>query len=192
MRNTQETLGNFMGLEKSLINAENDVILRVLDFFGGYHANNKGEWKMRRTAQRLAVTALVAGAVIAGLTACTPGSAGKTEPTEGTKTEMPTNSTAKPSEDVLLGTWTIDQPGNPTLTFEKNGKVSGTDGCNNIMGDFAADGAEAKLNRLASTLRACQGVDDWLRNASKVRADGDTLHVFDTDDQEIGTLSRKA
>jgi hypothetical protein len=33
-------------------------------------------------------------------------------------------------------------------------------------------------------------VDTWLRGAASVRVDGDTLHVFNGKDEEIGTLAR--
>lgn len=93
--------------------------------------------------------------------------------------------------DDLIGTWTSDEKGNPTLTFDADGTVTGTDGCNGIVTAITVDGDRILIEETISTLRACIGVDDWLRGLREVAVDGDTLRVMDEDGTEIGTLARE-
>ena len=92
------------------------------------------------------------------------------------------------SSDSPVGTW--GDPDVAYLELGPDGALSGSDGCNGVGGSYRPDGDTATIRRGPSTLRACPGVDTWLRGAAKVRVDGDTLHVFNSKDEEIGTLTR--
>lgn len=89
------------------------------------------------------------------------------------------------------GTWgdTSDSRA-PSLEFASDGRVSGTDGCNRMMGFWTQDGTAVTLKDMASTLMACQGVDTWLSAAATAEIDGDTLDLFNGNGDPIGTLQR--
>lgn len=107
-----------------------------------------------------------------------------------------TNSGAGDDEMVaqseVVGTWTSDEKGKPTLTFDDSGEVSGTDGCNGITSTYKVDGDRVLIESFASTLKACLGVDDWLRGVREVQLSDDELQVFNSEGTEIGTLQREA
>ncbi len=93
-------------------------------------------------------------------------------------------------QEELLGTWTSDETGSPHLEFHEDGKVKGTDGCNGISTSYTIEGDRVMLKKFASTLKACEGVDDWLRGVREVSVDGDTLLVMNASGEEIGQLQR--
>ena len=93
-------------------------------------------------------------------------------------------------EQEILGTWVSDEPGKPRLAFAEDGTVKGTDGCNGISTTYEVEGETVVLEQFASTLKACKGVDDWLRGVHEVRVDGDTLLVSNSSGEEIGQLQR--
>ncbi|MBM7832204.1 heat shock protein HslJ [Agromyces cerinus] len=133
---------------------------------------------MSRTLQRLALsgTILLAATV---LTACA-GNAG----TAGTET-------AEAVDPV--GTWgdvaTTDEP---SLAFGNGGSLSGTDGCNRLVGSWTAEGDTVTFVEVASTRMLCEGVDTWLAALATATISGDTLTVFDESGEEIGTLDRSS
>lgn len=91
----------------------------------------------------------------------------------------------------VLGTWGDETlQGSPALTFEKDGSVSGTDGCNRIFGSYESKGKEVSFGQLASTMMYCEGVDEWLGEAATAKVDGQELHVFDASGNEIGVLAK--
>lgn len=47
----------------------------------------------------------------------------------------------------------------PTVTFE-SGKISGSNGCNNLTGAYVAIGKTIKMGNIATTRMACDGVDE--------------------------------
>lgn len=101
------------------------------------------------------------------------------------------SSTAQPEDGLaVIGTWSSEEPGNPHLTFESNGDVRGSDGCNRISSTFTAEGDRVSIAPYTATLIGCPGIDDWLRAVSEVAVDGDTMQVFNKRGAEIGTLSR--
>lgn len=97
--------------------------------------------------------------------------------------------TAAPSDDPT-GTWGSQDEGHPNLTFADDQTVSGNDGCNSLAGTWQLEGDVVTLGPLASTMMFCEGVDTWLSMAWTAQVVGSTLHVFDEDGSEIGTLSR--
>lgn len=94
----------------------------------------------------------------------------------------------------VVGTWGAPDSTNsePGLLLSEDGKVSGTDGCNRLMGSYEADGETVTFGPLASTLMFCEGVDTWLGKAVTGVVSGDQLTLSDQDGAEIGTLERGA
>lgn len=95
----------------------------------------------------------------------------------------------------IAGRWTAADPRSAFLEFtapvDGEGRVTGSDGCNGVQGDYTLEGATATIRRGLSTLRACLGVDTWLRGVTAVTLEGDTLRVLDSEGREIGTLTRE-
>lgn len=87
------------------------------------------------------------------------------------------------------GTWGVDD--GPNLTLADDGSLSGTDGCNRLMGSWTADGDTIDFGEVASTLMACEGVDTWLNGLATGTVNGDTITVLDGSGAEIGTLARQ-
>ncbi|WP_405474300.1 META domain-containing protein [Paenarthrobacter ilicis] len=89
----------------------------------------------------------------------------------------------------FVGVW--GEPGNlqePSLDLHTDGSISGTDGCNRLMGSWKEEAKTATFG-LASTRMACPGIDAWLSGAATARIQEDgKLAVFGQDGQQIGTL----
>ena len=68
--------------------------------------------------------------------------------------------------------------------------MTGSDGCNGIGSTYTVVDGTVEIAPFFSTLKACQGVDDWLRGVSQVQVDGDTLIVLDKNGTKIGELPR--
>ncbi|MEV0984195.1 MULTISPECIES: META domain-containing protein [Brevibacterium] len=92
--------------------------------------------------------------------------------------------------ESVVGRWSSDEKGEPHLNFTEDGKVGGSDGCNGIGTTYEQDGSTVTLTRFATTLKACMGVDTWLREARHLEIDGETMTVMNGDHEEIGTLTR--
>lgn len=92
--------------------------------------------------------------------------------------------------EAVEGRWASDQTGEPHLVFAADGSVQGSDGCNEISTTYVQDGALVTLKNFASTLRACPGVDTWLRHGRVLEIDGSAMTVKNAEDEEIGTLTR--
>ncbi|MGP5240551.1 META domain-containing protein [Corynebacterium flavescens] len=96
------------------------------------------------------------------------------------------------AREDAVGTWGPGGPGEPQLVLDADGRVSGSDGCNRLMGSWSEADGEIQLSELASTMMACLGdVDTWLNGASKLNVEGDTMHVLDNGGVEIGVLERQ-
>nr|WP_231713158.1 META domain-containing protein [Arthrobacter sp. zg-Y769] len=96
-----------------------------------------------------------------------------------------------PAADVT-GAWgdTAD-PEAPSLDFSPDGRVSGTDGCNRLMGHWSISGNRVTLRDMATTLMACPpGMDTWLAAGAAADVDGGTLRIYDQSGIEIGVLER--
>ena len=89
------------------------------------------------------------------------------------------------------GTWgDVSDSSAPSLDFAAGGRVSGTDGCNRLMGHWTQDGATVTLINMASTMMFCQEIDTWLSAAATAEIDGETLALFNENGDPIGTLQR--
>lgn len=105
----------------------------------------------------------------------------------------PTSSPDAGSSDAvgIVGVWgDSDTRDAPSLVFAEDGSVSGTDGCNRLVGSWTADGDTVDFAPLASTRMACDGVDTWLSNGVSGTWDETSLVVVDESGAEIGTLER--
>lgn len=92
-----------------------------------------------------------------------------------------------------VGNWgDASQSDQPSLELSKDGKVTGTDGCNRLMGSFTEEGDTVQFKQLASTMMFCEGVDTWLSKADTATVSGDILTVNDETGAQIGTLARAA
>lgn len=123
--------------------------------------------------KKLSILAAVAAVAVLGLTACSGGGS---------------SSSSSP-----VGVWgEVDVQGQPSLEFMEDGSYSGSDGCNRLMGGWTSlDDGTINLEPMASTRMACEGVDDWLNQASSAEVQGSTLTIFDSSNAEIGTLARQ-
>lgn len=91
----------------------------------------------------------------------------------------------------FVGVWgNTGETKQPSLDLTSDGRATGTDGCNRLMGTWKEDGKTISFGGFASTRMACEGVDTWLSNAStaKIQEDG-KLAVFGQGGDGIGTLA---
>lgn len=105
----------------------------------------------------------------------------------------PTETAKALTSSTLVGTWGSTDEQQPYLLFDEDGSITGSDGCNRIGGGWEMDGDTVVLSNLVGTLMACDGVDQWLREATSARlvsGEEDELQIFDRDNSEIGTLER--
>jgi heat shock protein HslJ len=92
--------------------------------------------------------------------------------------------------DSVVGTWGSSASEQPNLTIEADGSFSGTDGCNRLTGKGSIDGDTIEFGSFASTMMACQGVDEWLNKAAKGTVDGSVMSIYDEAGSTIGTLKK--
>lgn len=90
------------------------------------------------------------------------------------------------------GTWGEDHPGRPHLVLAGDGALSGSDGCNRLIGSWEQDGEAVRFIGVGSTMMACPDVDDWLAALDSAVLEGDSLRVRDATGDEIGVLRRAA
>lgn len=91
----------------------------------------------------------------------------------------------------FVGAWGKSTPGQPSLTIKADGTFSGNDGCNDMKGKGTISGDTFTFGPFASTLKACEGVRPWLNLANTAKVDGDTLTVYKTNGDKIGTLTKQ-
>lgn len=100
---------------------------------------------------------------------------------------------ASADASVFLGTWGTEGDRQPHLIISEGGRVNGSDGCNTLTGSWAAaDDGSIEFTGVATTLMACEVVDQWLSHLASATLDGDTLTILNTEGTEIGTLPRSA
>lgn len=94
-------------------------------------------------------------------------------------------------DEAFAGSWGEDTPGKPSLNIESDGRFSGTDGCNRLIGKGTISGHTFTFGTIASTRMACEGIITWLNLASTATLDGTTLVVFQSIGAPIGTLAKQ-
>jgi heat shock protein HslJ len=110
----------------------------------------------------------VAVRVLAGLTILVVAACDATGATDGT--------TPEPTAAIdLAGTsWTLASLGanapvegaDAWLAFGANGEITGSTGCNNLIGSYAVDGTALSFSTLGTTRMACPGDDLMAQDAS--------------------------
>ena len=83
-----------------------------------------------------------------------------------------------------------------SVTFDKDGKINGSVGCNSFSGDYKVAGGQVKFGAIATTLMACEdtvmqqesGVFAVLTGTVNFKIDGDTLTISTTDGASALTL----
>jgi heat shock protein HslJ len=98
--------------------------------------------------------------------------------------------TGHPGDGTVAGRWGSTAAGRPNLDIREDGAFTGSDGCNHLSGTARIDGDRVSFGAIASTLMACEGVDEWLARASAATVSGDTMTVKDEAGATIGTLRR--
>jgi heat shock protein HslJ len=96
-----------------------------------------------------------------------------------------------PSGSAFVGDWGQKATGQPSLTIRSDGSFSGTDGCNPVEGTGAISGDTFTFGPFASISKACAGVTPWLNLADTAKVDGNTLTVYRSGGEKIGTLERR-
>ena len=141
---------------------------------------------MRRRV--LTVPALALAAVVL-LGAC--GTGANSAGGSGTSDDGGTLPDADVAGTDVTGVWgDTTNPEAPSLEFDPSGRVSGTDGCNRLMGFWSIEGTRVTLRDMASTMMFCHGIDTWLSGGAAADVDGGTLRVYDQAGTEIGSLAR--
>jgi heat shock protein HslJ len=110
----------------------------------------------------------VAVRVLVGLTILVVAACDATGATDGTTPE-PTGAI-----DLAGTSWTLTSLGanapvegaDAWLAFGANGEITGSTGCNNLIGSYAVDGAALSFSTLGTTRMACPGDDLMAQDAS--------------------------
>jgi heat shock protein HslJ len=91
-----------------------------------------------------------------------------------------------------VGTWNeSDEADAPSLTLANGGKLTGTDGCNQLSGSWRLEDDDlVYFDSVASTRMACPDVDVWLDKLSQASISGSTMTILSGDGAEIGQLER--
>lgn len=98
------------------------------------------------------------------------------------------SSTGSSSDPSPVGTWgDLDIA---YLELGEDGALAGSDGCNRLAGSWEAEGATVTFMGVASTMRACEDVDEWLGRLDTATVGHDELTIYNVDGQQIGVLAR--
>lgn len=91
-----------------------------------------------------------------------------------------------------VGTWAESSDADaPSLTLAEGGKLTGTDGCNQLSGSWELEDDDlVSFGSVASTRMACPDVDVWLDQLSQASISGSTMTILGQDGAEIGQLER--
>ena len=96
-----------------------------------------------------------------------------------------------PATIQVTGTWgDATTQGEPSLELGPNGALSGTDGCNQLVGEYTVTGSELVFEQVASTKMFCDGIDTWLATLATASVTDDSMTLFDSSGVEIGSLER--
>lgn len=132
-----------------------------------------------RASTVFATLAAVGVLLLAGCATAAPASpGGSSAPTSAEPSPTPT----------ATATWSSAQPGEPTLALYSDGTLGGFDGCNAFGGTYTREGDTIQLELGFGTLKACIGVDTWLRNAGSAEIVDGTLRVYDLEGDPLGIL----
>ncbi|MSR99865.1 META domain-containing protein [Arthrobacter sp. BL-252-APC-1A] len=126
-----------------------------------------------------------------------PGSNGGTPDVTGSSGGASPSSSSSGSPDASAdasapeGIWgNPENTREPSLELHEDGRLTGTDGCNRLMGRWVLEDGTVRFQEVAMTMMACPDVDQWLASAASAVPSEDTLLVYDGAGNEIGTLTR--
>ncbi len=131
---------------------------------------------MKRLTRTVALASVVSFAAL-GLAACSSGSSATPD---------------KVTAAEVVGVWgTPDTQGEAVVDLADNGEFGGNSGCNVIGGSWEVD-AEGRLSfgPIHSTMMYCEGVDEWLLQASSAVVQGEKMVFSDENGKQLGTLER--
>ena len=137
---------------------------------------------------------LLALALLLGVSACgaDPGAAGASPDDSGTAGDTPSSAASTNAAPAAPeGVW--GNPENmrePSLELHEDGRLTGTDGCNRLMGRWVLEDGTIRFQEVAMTMMACPDVDQWLASAASAVPTEDALLVYDGDGNQIGSLPR--
>jgi heat shock protein HslJ len=91
-----------------------------------------------------------------------------------------------------VGSWgDTSDTAEPSLTLDEDGSLTGTDGCNQLSGEWRLEDDDlVYFDAVASTRMACADVDTWLEGLSQATISGSTMTISGSDGAEIGQLER--
>ncbi|MGX5696223.1 META domain-containing protein [Agromyces soli] len=93
---------------------------------------------------------------------------------------------------AFVGTWGINDASQPHLVITEDGRFSGGDGCNALVGSWELDDDGIGFESTATTLMACPGTTPQLGALDSATVDGDSLTVLDDAGNVIVVLPRTA
>lgn len=93
------------------------------------------------------------------------------------------------SDPSPVGTW--GESDGAYLELASDGALTGSDGCNRLMGKWEAEGTTVSFIGVATTMMACVDVDTWLSALDTAAVGADELAVFDVAGEQIGALPRR-
>ena len=78
------------------------------------------------------------------------------------------------------------------LTLSADGTLSGSDGCNNLIGSWEATGdSSVAFGPIGSTLKFCEGVEVWLGGAATATIQSGVMTIQDAEGEVLGQLSSR-
>lgn len=95
-----------------------------------------------------------------------------------------------PGTDSPVGRWSATDPPQALLELHEDGRLTGNDGCNAMMGSWTKKGLTVSFHQAASTLMFCMNVDTWLTGLSTGQLDGNTLAISNAEGDVIGVLTK--
>lgn len=102
-------------------------------------------------------------------------------------------SAATPTAPAPVGAWGGDAlTSEPALALADDGTLTGTDGCNRLVGSWSDGDDTIAFDDVAWTRMACDGVDTWLSALASAEIDGSIMTVLDASGDGIGTLARSS
>lgn len=133
-------------------------------------------------------------AVLLGVAACAtdPGAPGTSPDDSGTAGDTPSSSaSSNAAPSAPEGVWgNPENTREPSLKLHGDGRLTGTDGCNRLMGRWVLEDGTVRFQEVAMTMMACPDVDQWLASAATAVPSEQTLLVYDGEGNEIGSLTR--
>ncbi len=99
-------------------------------------------------------------------------------------------SSDSPAASPPEGVWGTESEGQPWIDLGTDGSLSGSDGCNNLIGQWTEANGVVDFGAMGSTQMFCEGVDSWLSAAATATISGDKMTFTDARGDQIGVLTR--